>query len=41
MTAAMTGASSAKPDDIWSDLNWPVLELHFGHFRLADAIKMR
>jgi len=26
MTAAMTGASSAKPDDIWSDLNWPALE---------------
>ena len=22
----MTGASSAKPDDIWSELNWPALE---------------
>jgi len=26
MTAAMTGASSAKPNDIWSGLNWPALE---------------
>jgi RNA-directed DNA polymerase len=26
MTAAMTGAPSAKPDDIWSELNWPALE---------------
>jgi RNA-directed DNA polymerase len=26
MTATMTGASSAKPNDIWSGLNWPALE---------------
>lgn len=26
MTAAMTGATSTQPKDVWQDLNWPELE---------------